>query len=207
MIICDRTDIESVCKLIGAPTTTIFTLKEVIKRVFNDGFLALENNQIASGRDCDILDRCLSCSCLTNQNIENVWCVDNDIWSEKCDKVHWSEEKPSADFFLLFNDDESQFIQLVEAKLGVVSGGQKKKPRNPSRQELYDKYEWSVKRIGPGCVVKGALIVLFSNSVIEKMKNRFSRFNRENRVPKIICMCAESYLESIEQGGLKHLCE
>jgi hypothetical protein len=207
MKICDRAEVVSFCISIGAPSTTIFTLKDVVKRLFNDGFQALENNRIASKSDRDTLDRCLSCSCLTNQKIGSVWCVDNDVWSKEFDRAHWGAEKPSADFFVLLNDNESRFIQFVEAKLGIVSGGQEKRPRHPRPQELYDKYEWSVKRIGIGSVVSGSLIVLFSNSVIEKMKNRFSRYNRENHGIKIKCMCTESYLESLEQGSMNHSCE
>jgi hypothetical protein len=174
--------------------------------VFEDGFQALENNQIATIEDRNRLYKCSACSCSTNQKIENVWCVDNDSWSKCSDVVKWGTEKGSADFFVVLENDGAQLIQLVEAKLGVVSGGQNKLPRHPSPQQLYDKYDWSVKRIGNGIKINDALIVLFSNSVIEKMKNRFSRFNRERRGVKILSMCVESYLESIGQGCASHFC-
>ena len=207
MRVCDKDELLSICEQIGAPSATILTLEKVISRVFNDGFQALENNQKATQKDCDSLNRCLSCSCSSNEKIADIWCVDNDSWSKCCDIAKWGAEKFSADFFVVLNKNDSWTIQLVEAKLGVVSGGQEKRPRHPGPQELYDKYDWSVRRIGDGSMVQDGLIVLFSNSVIEKMKNRFSRFYRENRGVKIICMCVESYLESIGQGSFNHFCE
>ena len=189
---------QEVAQSIGVPCSCVIPLLDGLRKVIADGLDALMNNPLAEDDARSALDECSGCVSKYMLSHRDLWCIDGDLWSAEKDGEIFgeNEEKPSVDLLVMAQQHDGCCMYMVEGKLGVAAKA--KRPRHPTPQDLGDKFLWTKMRIGGRIPVSNEMYVLFSKSVIEKMRNRIANYNRANRNMVLVGSCIDECLMSGE---------
>lgn len=184
---CVDCDIQAAC---------VHPISVGIEKIFADGRAAHANRSVQSSEDGAALARCAICS--RSSADDDVLYVDGDEWSDALDVRLFGTPKPSVDF-VLFCRDASRSVKacLMEAKLGgtLPESG---KVRNPSRIDLLEKIEFSIRRLGNKIPIYDRAYLIAPIATLEEQRSRVYRWNQENIFPvRMECKCARDALEAV----------
>ena len=169
-----------------------FSLRDAMEKIFQDGFDALSEAQNA---EADFgLKFCRAC---VERDFDDVHCLNADGYKEEVDWNEYGALQPSTDIAVPIYGDAAQIgLLLVEAKLGERSSTDSR-PRHPGKEELFDKFKYTVERLNRFAKINNSLYFLVPKSSYQWQCYRASRWNKGSRPCDIVVRCCNQFLEEV----------
>lgn len=194
-----REDFIRCCVDSGIQMTFVHPLAHGLLKILADARAAHAERRVEVAEAARDLSECADCATLVTQSGEIPFYVDGDELSRAYDVSLFGEVKPSVDFVLFLEDgDGTPCVGFAEAKLGgtLPSGG---RPRHPTRQDLFEKIDYSVKRIGGHVPLCDEAYLLAAKCAVDEQKSRVHRWNQEQSFPmRLECLCLRDFLEEVD---------
>lgn len=196
MIIVTDPIIEEWLSRIDAPKTVHLSLKQGFEKIFLDGLRALQQQN-----NIDAIKKLEQCkACFNAQEIDSFLCVDMDALM----KIRNPQEpQKSVDFILPIMDIEEILPNAlcIEGKLGTIYS---KNPRNPTRKDLFAKFENSKKLLeANGVNVSNKLYLLVTSATLAQQKRRATQWNKGSHPCYIHVECYSTFLQSFKSILIK----
>lgn len=194
--VVDAAEFHQCCVDCDIQVSCVHPVCDGVEKIFADGRDAHANRSVQPPEGGAALARCANCSRVSTD--DELLYVDGDEWSDALDVRLFGVVKPSVDI-VLFCRDASSILKacLMEAKLGgtLPESG---KVRNPSRSDLLEKIEFSMRRLGNKIPVYDRAYLIAPMVTLDEQRSRVHRWNQENIFPvRMECKCARDALEAV----------
>ena len=193
----DAAEFFGCCETCGIQACCAHLIDRGVEKILEDGRAALSLREVVPAEAVADLENCVCCTMVEAETEPHY--VDGDEWSKLADGNMFGALKPSVDLVLFVKDAGGALRAcLAEAKLGSVLP-QSGQVRRPTRTELFEKLDYSCRRLANRIDVCEEAFLIASKSTEDEQRSRAFRWNQEQSFPlKVKCLCLRDFLETVD---------